>query len=121
MSPRSIPIRWRPIPGVIIAEQAEAFALGQDLLARLTSGKLYLCVAPGAGIAQGRAANIEVAEFEGPHPAGLAGTHIHFLGGVSIHKVGLDDWLPGRDRHRSPVPRWPPLYPAGESLWAGHR
>jgi len=76
-----------PDPRVIIAGQPEAFALGQDLLARLTSGKLYLCVAPGAGIAQGRAANIEVAEFAGPHPAGLAGTHIHFLGSAGINKV----------------------------------
>ncbi len=74
-------------PAVVIAEQAEAFALGQDLLARLTAGKLYVCVAPGCRFPRGKAANIEVAEFDGPHPAGLAGTHVHFLEGVSASKM----------------------------------
>jgi Na+-transporting NADH:ubiquinone oxidoreductase subunit A len=74
-------------PSVVIAQQAQAFCLGQDLLARLTAGKLYLCTAAGAQIPAGNAANIEVAQFGGPHPAGLAGTHVHFLEGVSASKV----------------------------------
>jgi Na+-transporting NADH:ubiquinone oxidoreductase subunit A len=74
-------------PAVVIAEQAEAFCLGQDLLARLTSGKLYLCTAAGAEIPAGKADNIELAQFSGPHPSGLAGTHVHFLEGVSASKV----------------------------------
>jgi len=74
-------------PALIIAEQAEAFSLGLDLLARLTNGKLYLCTASGAQIPQGSAANIEVAQFEGPHPSGLAGTHVHFLEGASGEKI----------------------------------
>ena len=74
-------------PAVIINEQREAFAVGQDLLAKLTRGKVYLCAAPGADLPRGTAANIEVAEFDGPHPAGLAGTHIHFLEGASANKI----------------------------------
>ncbi|MCB1710826.1 MAG: NADH:ubiquinone reductase (Na(+)-transporting) subunit A, partial [Halioglobus sp.] len=74
-------------PAVVIAEQPEAFTLGQDLLARLTSGKLHLCIAPAANIPRGKAGNIAVTEFAGPHPAGLAGTHIHFLEGASASKV----------------------------------
>lgn len=74
-------------PALIIAEQTEAFSLGLDLLAKLTAGKLYLCTAGGAQIPQGRAANIEVAQFEGPHPSGLAGTHVHYLEGASSEKV----------------------------------
>ncbi|MEZ5572329.1 MAG: Na(+)-translocating NADH-quinone reductase subunit A [Halioglobus sp.] len=74
-------------PAVVIAEQTEAFALGQDLLARLTAGKLYLCTAVGVQIPRGNASNIEVAQFSGPHPAGLAGTHVHFLEGVSASKT----------------------------------
>jgi Na+-transporting NADH:ubiquinone oxidoreductase subunit A len=73
-------------PTIIIAEQAEAFSLGQDLLAKLTTGKLYLCAASGAQVPKGSASNIEVAQFSGPHPAGLPGTHIHFLEGVSASK-----------------------------------
>jgi Na+-transporting NADH:ubiquinone oxidoreductase subunit A len=82
-------------PTVVIAEQAEAFALGQDLLAGLTKGKLYVCVAGGAQVTQGKAANIQVAQFQGPHPAGLAGTHVHFLEGASAAKpvwtIGYQD------------------------------
>jgi len=82
-------------PAVIIAEQADAFRLGQDLLASLTAGKLYLCTAAGAQVPAGRAANIELAEFAGPHPAGLAGTHIHFLdsvhAGKTVWTVGYQD------------------------------
>jgi Na+-transporting NADH:ubiquinone oxidoreductase subunit A len=74
-------------PALIIASQAEAFGLGLDLLARLTSGKLYLCTAAGEQIPTGKAANIEVAQFTGPHPAGLPGTHVHFLEGASANNV----------------------------------
>lgn len=82
-------------PAVIIAEQGEAFALGQELLAKLTAGKVYLCAASGANIPKGNAANIELAEFAGPHPAGLAGTHIHFMESAGATKtvwtVGYQD------------------------------
>ena len=82
-------------PAVVIAEQRDAFAAGQDLLAKLTNGKLYVCIAPGADVPRGQATNIEVAEFAGPHPAGLAGTHIHFLEGASASKsvwtIGYQD------------------------------
>ena len=76
-----------PDPAVVIAEQGEAFALGQDILARLTSGKVYLCTAAGVQFPAGKAGNIEVAQFQGPHPAGLAGTHIHFLSGASATSI----------------------------------
>jgi Na+-transporting NADH:ubiquinone oxidoreductase subunit A len=82
-------------PAVFIAEHGEAFALGQDLLARLTAGKVYVCTAPGTDFPRGNAGNIDVAEFAGPHPAGLAGTHVHLLEGVGSSKtvwtVGYQD------------------------------
>ncbi len=74
-------------PALAIGEQADAFVLGQDLLAKLTQGKVYLCAAPGANLPQGSAGNIELAEFSGPHPAGLPGTHVHFLVGASAERV----------------------------------
>lgn len=74
-------------PAVIIGEQADAFTLGLDLLAKLSSGKLYLCSAPGAEIPAGTAANITQESFSGPHPAGLAGTHVHFLEPVGAGKT----------------------------------
>ncbi|TGD73590.1 Na(+)-translocating NADH-quinone reductase subunit A [Mangrovimicrobium sediminis] len=82
-------------PAVIIAEQPEAFALGQDLLAKLTAGKVYVCAGAGVDLPQGKAGNIQAEQFAGPHPAGLPSTHIHFLEGVHAHKtvwqVGYQD------------------------------
>ena len=74
-------------PAVVIREQEEAFALGQDLLAKLTTGKLYVCQAPGAELPVGTAGNLHSEVFTGPHPAGLAGTHIHHLEPVSSGKT----------------------------------
>jgi Na+-transporting NADH:ubiquinone oxidoreductase subunit A len=82
-------------PAVVIGEQSDAFALGLDLIARLTVGKLHLCTAPGANLPTGNAANVAVTEFGGPHPAGLAGTHVHFLHGVNaentVWTIGYQD------------------------------
>jgi Na+-transporting NADH:ubiquinone oxidoreductase subunit A len=82
-------------PAVVIAEQPEAFALGLDLLAGQCDGTTYLCTAPGATIPGGTAAAVERAEFSGPHPSGLAGTHVHFLVGASLERqvwtIGYQD------------------------------
>jgi Na+-transporting NADH:ubiquinone oxidoreductase subunit A len=64
---------------VAIAEQADAFSLGLDLLAKLSDGKVYVCSAVDAQIPPASAGNVQLETFSGPHPAGLAGTHIHFL------------------------------------------
>jgi Na+-transporting NADH:ubiquinone oxidoreductase subunit A len=74
-------------PTVVIAEQAEAFTLGQELLAKLTGGTVYLCTDDKSDITAGKATNIHREQFSGPHPAGLAGTHIHFLEPVSANKT----------------------------------
>ncbi|HLF95797.1 MAG TPA: Na(+)-translocating NADH-quinone reductase subunit A [Methylococcaceae bacterium] len=72
-------------PELIIAERAEDFRNGLAVVSRLTEGKVYVCKAPGAQVpVDGTRAT--VAEFEGPHPAGLVGTHIHFLEPVSAGK-----------------------------------
>ncbi|MCV6612955.1 MAG: Na(+)-translocating NADH-quinone reductase subunit A [Amphritea sp.] len=72
-------------PEVFVAEQSEAFTNGLTLLTRLTEGSVYLCKAPGANIPT--ASGVTVEEFEGKHPAGNAGTHIHFLDPVSQQKT----------------------------------
>lgn len=72
-------------PQVVIAEEAEAFQQGLDVVGNLTSGKVHLCKAAGAKIG-GNGTAVEQ-EFSGPHPAGLSGTHIHFIDPVSINKV----------------------------------
>lgn len=72
-------------PQLIIAEQADAFKAGVQVLKRLTDGQVFVCKAPGANIPN---AGIETTEeFSGPHPAGLAGTHIHKLDAASVSKT----------------------------------
>jgi Na+-transporting NADH:ubiquinone oxidoreductase subunit A len=72
-------------PQVVIAEQTDAFKAGVQVLKRLTDGQVFVCKAPGANIPT---AGIETTEeFSGPHPAGLAGTHIHKLDAASVTKT----------------------------------
>ncbi|MAY40826.1 MULTISPECIES: Na(+)-translocating NADH-quinone reductase subunit A [unclassified Neptuniibacter] len=72
-------------PAIIIAEQKEAFSQGLEILTKLSETTVYLCKAPGADIPS--ADGVTVEEFEGGHPAGNAGTHIHFLDPVSQTKT----------------------------------
>jgi Na+-transporting NADH:ubiquinone oxidoreductase subunit A len=76
-----------PDPVVVIADAQEDFEHGLAVISRLTEGRVYLCRAPGADLPEPSLPNLEVAEFGGPHPAGLAGTHIHFLSPVSAQRT----------------------------------
>jgi Na+-transporting NADH:ubiquinone oxidoreductase subunit A len=64
---------------VVVNEAAEEFVCGLKVIGRLTPGKLFVCKAAGAAIPGDELPFVEMVEFEGPHPAGLPGTHIHFL------------------------------------------
>ncbi|PCI60425.1 MAG: NADH:ubiquinone reductase (Na(+)-transporting) subunit A [Gammaproteobacteria bacterium] len=80
-------------PEVIISEQSDAFKNGLTLLTRLTDGNVFVSKASGANIAI--ESNVKVNEFAGKHPAGLVGTHIHFLSPVNADKfvwhIGYQD------------------------------
>ncbi len=76
-----------PDPEQVIAREAEAFELGQTLLANLVDCPVYLCAAPGADMPQTTHERISRHDFSGPHPAGLAGTHVHFLMGASAERI----------------------------------
>jgi Na+-transporting NADH:ubiquinone oxidoreductase subunit A len=80
-------------PAIIIAEQPEAFEAGLKVLGNLA--KVFLCKAPNASLPGESLAKVQVESFSGPHPAGLAGTHIHFLDPVSASKsvwtIGYQD------------------------------
>ncbi|MEB3465357.1 Na(+)-translocating NADH-quinone reductase subunit A [Pasteurella multocida] len=73
-------------PQVIVQQSAQVFEAGLTVLSRLHEGKVYLCKAANASIPSPSIANLEVKEFAGPHPAGLSGTHIHFIDPVSATK-----------------------------------
>lgn len=74
-------------PAVVIAERRTDFVRGVLVLSRLTDRKIHVCKAAGADIAVPQAGNVAVHEFAGVHPAGLVGTHIHFIEPVSLNKT----------------------------------
>ncbi|MDD1605585.1 MAG: Na(+)-translocating NADH-quinone reductase subunit A [Methylococcaceae bacterium] len=82
-------IDTRPLaadPSVIIKARGNDFANGLAVISKLTDGKVYVCKATGAEITTGNTASVNVAEFSGPHPAGLPSTHIHFLDPINAEK-----------------------------------
>ncbi|MGB0865018.1 MAG: Na(+)-translocating NADH-quinone reductase subunit A [Granulosicoccaceae bacterium] len=90
-------IDTRPLaadPAVVLADQAEAFEAGLQLLAKLAP-KCYVCVGADSKVPQPAISGVEYHRFEGPHPAGLAGTHVSLLEPVSQTKqvwvIGYQD------------------------------
>ncbi len=73
-------------PEVVIGEAADAFVSGLEVLAHLTPGTLFVCKEPNTVLPEAHGPNIQVVDFWGIHPAGLPGTHIHFLDPVSAGK-----------------------------------
>jgi len=76
--------------GIIVDEYKADFLDGLRVISRLTEGTVYLC--QGADMADMATwelgiPRLKVVRFEGPHPAGLVGTHIHFLDPVSARKT----------------------------------
>ncbi|MCK9259778.1 MAG: Na(+)-translocating NADH-quinone reductase subunit A [Azoarcus sp.] len=71
-------------PAVVIGEYAEDFGRGLKVLGRLA--RVFLCQAENAKLPGAGLNNVTVEYFSGPHPAGLAGTHIHFLDPVNAQK-----------------------------------
>ncbi len=86
-------------PGMdVIAEGRDAdLAAGLQALKKLCDGTVYFCKAAGSRVAPPAGAPVSVEEFQGPHPSGLPGTHIHLLDPVSRNKtvwhIGLQDVL----------------------------
>ncbi len=70
-------------PSEVIGGAQEDFCLGIALLAKLSVGSTYLCVAQGDAPIDGIDSAVSVERFSGPHPAGTAGLHVHRL-----HPVG---------------------------------
>lgn len=82
-------------PDLVIAEQEEAFRHGLTVLSRLTDGPVWVCKAHTSRQPSWATGQIREETFAGPHPAGNAGTHIHFLDPVgakkSVWSVGYQD------------------------------
>lgn len=82
-------------PAFIINENAQAFEDGLKVLTRLTEGNVFLCTGANASVPGSDISGVKTESFAGPHPAGLVGTHIHYLSPVALHKkvwhIGYQD------------------------------
>jgi Na+-transporting NADH:ubiquinone oxidoreductase subunit A len=80
-------------PAVIIAEYSQDFVRGLTVLANLA--RVNVCAGEGAKLPGVGIKGVSFEQFAGPHPAGLPGTHIHFLDPVGAHKsvwhIGYQD------------------------------
>ncbi len=80
-------------PAVIIAEYADDFSRGLTVLSRLA--KVFLCKAEGVTLPGENLDKVQTEVFSGPHPAGLPGTHIHYLDPVdatrTVWQIGYQD------------------------------
>jgi Na+-transporting NADH:ubiquinone oxidoreductase subunit A len=84
-----------PAVDVVLAGREADFEAGVTGLARLTGGPTYVCVAADSKLGVPAGAGATRVSFEGPHPAGLPGTHIHLLSPVDLERtvwhVGYQD------------------------------
>ena len=74
-------------PKTIIASKEAEFSAGLSVLARLTDGAVHLCQDSSSPLEASNDDGVTNHVFEGPHPAGLPGTHIHFVDPVSANKT----------------------------------
>lgn len=82
-------------PEIVIDAASEDFQHGLDVLEKLTDGKVFVCTKPNSSVSVNTSSRVVTEQFAGPHPAGNAGTHIHFLDPVSDKKqvwsIGYQD------------------------------
>ncbi|MBX2811807.1 MAG: Na(+)-translocating NADH-quinone reductase subunit A [Myxococcales bacterium] len=82
-------------PDVVLDGQEAPFREGLRALSKLTEGPVYVCVGPNWSLSVEGLPSVQKHVFEGPHPAGLVGTHIHTLHpvhrGRAVWHVGYQD------------------------------
>ena len=71
-------------PAIVIKEQETAFKNGLKVLGKIA--KVHLCTEASSTVVGADVENVSETKFSGPHPAGLAGTHIHHLDPVGENK-----------------------------------
>lgn len=76
-----------PAPQVVIANSTEAYQLGLNVLRRLLSVPIHYCSAAPDLLPAERLNTLSYYRFQGPHPAGLPSTHIHFIDSVHGEKT----------------------------------
>ncbi|MGB1925948.1 MAG: Na(+)-translocating NADH-quinone reductase subunit A [Rubripirellula sp.] len=74
-------------PVVAMGQRTAEFTVGLRVLTELTDGTVFVCKSGNADVPGEGLERVQVESFDGPHPAGLVGTHIHFLDPVGPTKT----------------------------------
>lgn len=74
-------------PELVIEQNRDWFVAGLAVISKLTQGKTFVCTRDHSRIPGKDVPNVVFEVFAGPHPAGLPGTHIHFLDPVGPKKT----------------------------------
>lgn len=85
-----------PDPAVVISKYNSEFSSGLKALCDLVDSPVYLCQSAKRKLDFDESTRTKVVEFDGPHPAGLVGTHINALcplrfDGNQVWHIGYQD------------------------------
>ncbi|RMH22610.1 MAG: Na(+)-translocating NADH-quinone reductase subunit A [Acidobacteria bacterium] len=69
---------------VVLAGSEDHFERGLAAVSKLTSGPTFVCVAPGTEVPLPARGDVRLEVYDGPHPAGTVGLHIHQL--MPVHR-----------------------------------
>ena len=77
-----------PDMAVLLDGQEKALIAGLHAVSKLTEGMVFVCRSPQLSLPSGIGdiPRVRVVDFSGLHPAGLVGTHIHYLAPVNAEK-----------------------------------
>lgn len=86
-----------PDVDVVVSGRTADLDAGLAALTKLTDGPVFLCTSAKSSIVAPRIDRVRHEQFDGPHPAGTVGLHIHTLDPVSrqrvVWHVGYQDLL----------------------------
>ncbi len=74
-------------PQVIIARSTQEYQLGLRMLQRFLTVPIHYCTGAADLLPAEELSGLEYWQFQGPHPAGLPSTHIHFIDPVHEEKM----------------------------------
>ena len=74
-------------PELIISNNLDNFELGLSAIRLLSGSPLHLCIKQDSSLTFKQEENTHEHIFYGPHPSGLAGTHMHFISPATIDNI----------------------------------
>lgn len=74
-------------PMLAFADREADYQAGLTVLSKLTAGSVHVVHEPKTKLPQTSAQHVQYHAIDGIHPAGLVGTHIHFIDPVSANKT----------------------------------